>query len=132
MILSFKTLFPWGTPTNFIEKITRQPGFTPKIHTIRKGKRWKPGNKIHFATGVRTKNYKQFNFGMCISTQHIAILKNPKGFITVIIDYSRILDDEQKQKLATNDGFDSIEDFYKWFEAKGFTGQIIHWTTFKY
>lgn len=59
MILSFSRKFPWGDPTNFIDKI--QSG--AKIHTFRifkdvftekqfeeakKTDRWKVGNKIHF------------------------------------------------------------------------------------
>lgn len=36
----------------------------PKLHTIREGNRWKAGDKIHMAYGVRTKNYKQFNQGI--------------------------------------------------------------------
>lgn len=48
MILSFKE--------QFIPKILDGT----KIHTIREDKknRWEAGKKIHFATGVRTKNYK--------------------------------------------------------------------------
>lgn len=53
MILGFKTHYPkWmtkaGWPTFFPEKIAA--GI--KIHTFRKGKRFKPGDKIHASTGV--------------------------------------------------------------------------------
>ena len=33
--------------------------------------------------------------------------------------------------LAKNDGFDSVDDFFKWFD-KDFNGKIIHWTNKKY
>jgi len=33
--------------------------------------------------------------------------------------------------LARNDGFESVDDFFKWFNAD-FQGKIIHWTDFKY
>ena len=47
------------------------------------------------------------------------------------------LDDEdgygldQMETLAIADGFDSIEDFFKYF-TNDFTGKIIHWTDLKY
>lgn len=57
MILSFKK--------QFSEPILKGT----KIHTIREDKpnRWKPGNKIHFANGVRTQNYNCFKESVCIS-----------------------------------------------------------------
>lgn len=36
----------------------------PKLHTIREGNRWKAGDLMHMAYGVRTKNYQQFNKGI--------------------------------------------------------------------
>jgi len=33
--------------------------------------------------------------------------------------------------LAKNDGFEGIEDFFKWFN-EDFKGKIIHWTNYKY
>ena len=49
-----------------------------KIHTIREDKprRWKAGNKIHFATGVRTKHYDQFHAGVCVSVQAIVLVNH--------------------------------------------------------
>jgi hypothetical protein len=46
-----------------------------KIHTIRldKGDRWKEGNSIQFATGVRTSDYNEFKTGTCFSIQEIEI-----------------------------------------------------------
>lgn len=34
-------------------------------------------------------------------------------------------------KLATNDGFETVRDFFKWFNSD-FEGKIIHWTEFNY
>jgi hypothetical protein len=34
-------------------------------------------------------------------------------------------------QLANNDGFDTIEDFFAYFN-KDFTGKIIHWTDWRY
>jgi hypothetical protein len=33
--------------------------------------------------------------------------------------------------LAQNDGFDTIEEFFEYFN-EDFSGKIIHWTNFKY
>ena len=63
MILSFNKKF----------KVPIETG--TKIHTIRldKPNRWRAGKTIHFATGVRTKNYDNFKVGRCLSFQYITI-----------------------------------------------------------
>lgn len=107
----------------------------PKLHTIKedsKGK-WKAGNDIHFAYGVRTKNY--FNFAPiipCLSIQKIRI-ECPTEYFNdqkIFID-DRLLSIEETQQLAYNDGFDCVAHFDLWFD-KDFTGKIIHWTDLKY
>lgn len=66
MILGFKTKVG-GKLTLFVQKILAcvmavyAAEYIPKKHTIRAGKRWKVGMKLHLATGVRTKEYFQFN-----------------------------------------------------------------------
>lgn len=117
-----------------------------KIHTIREDSkdRWKPGKKIHFATGVRTKNYNNFLLKSVIKVQGIHIIWS--GTVMKILingscvcnfntaayhaDYSgngyKFL-----KRLAINDGFQSVEEFYKWFD-KNFAGKIIHWTKYRY
>lgn len=159
MQLGFKQTFPWGDPTYFREKILlagcgAAPGLQvvcdfsdgfqhlpkyrlwPKLHTIRSGSRWKAGDKIHMAYGVRTNNYQQFNKGIpelefVKSVQPIAI-KYQRGLLlpTVAID-GRILDDKEIDTLAINDGFEGINDFFNWFD-KDFQGQLIHWTDLRY
>lgn len=111
-----------------------------KIHTIRtdKSNRWKPGMFIHFAKGVRTKNYINFHMGFCHSVQQLKIEYIPyegqtKGLVAdifVSID-GRLLNNEEVNVLAKNDGFQSASDFLEFFD-KDFTGKIIHWTDFKY
>lgn len=135
MILSFKNKFK-----DPILKGT-------KIHTIREDKpnRWKRGNEIHFATGVRTKNYNCFEELSCWSVQgfEIKFIINPKhtevliyvdgfryGFARIIkckvSAYSKTLHD-----LAINDGFKDVNEFLEWF-SEDFKGKIIHWTNKKY
>ena len=116
-----------------------------KIHTIREDShnRWKQGIKMHMATGVRTKKYNQFYEDTCKSTQKIEIKYNKGGGVNVFIDnnffhyqtsWGLEWEKESKNrmlKLAINDGFDSIESFFKWFNGD-FVGKIIHWTDLIY
>lgn len=117
MVLGFKK--------QFVKKIKDGS----KIHTIRvdKHNRWKEGSTIHFATGVRTKKYKQFIGGQCLGVQKIYI-DNEQTVVSV--DGQR-LTFAGIERLAKNDGFDSVEDFFKWF-GDNFSGKIIHWTALKY
>jgi len=143
-----------GKQTNFVNKILQSiPGrstiifdenfqvikVTPKIHTIREDKKdnWKPGRQIHFVINNRTAKREQFGPVMpCISTQTININwgynKEDEQFneLMVLVDGNE-LTKTQIDELAKNDGFDSTEDFLKYFN-KNFTGKLIHWTDFKY
>jgi len=116
MILPFKP--------QFVDKIVNGS----KIHTIRLDphQRWKPGRTIHFATGVRTNNYKQFKTGICSDVQSIYIKAG-----SVWVD-SRLLSYEETVILAKNDGFEFVEDLFFWFPQHCFDGRIIHWTKFNY
>ena len=107
-----------------------------KQHTIRKDKndRWKPGMKIHFATGVRTKLYHQFKEGVCISTQKIQILWDNISlngeFVSILVD-GHLIDLDEVETLAINDGFEDVSEFLNWFD-EDFEGKIIHWTDLRY
>lgn len=104
-----------------------------KLHTIRAGARWEPGDIIHFCINARTPNYFQFApvvevvSVQSIEIKWIANLETGKG-VTVCIDGEYHVDIAQ---LAQNDGFPSVEAFFNWF-SEDFTGQIIHWTSLKY
>lgn len=120
--------------------------FDPKIHTIRAdpNDRWRPGNLIHFFINSRTPNMFQFAPVVeCVSIEHIRIewepvfheFKTGKKFIVrrwakVFIENAE-LDSSEIEKLAINDGFESIEKFFEYFNVD-FEGKIIHWTKFKY
>lgn len=137
MILSFKN--------QFVKKIIRRS----KIHTIRldQHNRWKPGNKIHFATGIRTKNYNQFKSGICKSIQTIEIKHRGGKYLCLDFDNETGVWINGKLKfaitgiihegtdfmnlLAKNDGFKNYYEFFEWFN-KDFKGKIIHWTNFNY
>lgn len=111
--------------------------FLPKKHTLRSDEkdRWKVGMMIHFFINVRTKN--MFRFAPRIPVKSIQKVEvqnpyhnNPDYFPNVIID-GRMLIKQEIQELAINDGFDSVDDFFEWFN-EDFTGKIIHWTDLKY
>ena len=107
-----------------------------KKHTIRidKNDRWKPGMKIHFATGVRTRLYHQFYEGFCKSTQKIQILWDnisQNGEVVSILIDGRLIDLDEVETLAINDGFEDVSEFLNWFN-EDFEGKIIHWTDLRY
>lgn len=105
-----------------------------KIHTIREDKtrRWRKGMKIHFATGVRTKNYEQFKEGVCTGVQEIKM--NPCSGEIVVLKNDGLfhpLSDFYRAKLFSQDGFESEEEFWDWFNEP-FEGVLIHWTEYFY
>lgn len=119
----------------------------PKLHTIREDKndRWKPGVMIDFFINARQPNMFRFAPRIpVVSTQKIEIKymsinnevgkKEMKPFIKIdgelFYDVAG-LNEVYLDFLAKNDGFDSVEDFFAYFN-KYFTGKIIHWTDLKY
>jgi hypothetical protein len=120
----------------------------PKLHTIREGNRWKAGDRIHMAYGVRTKNYQCFNEGIpelefvksvqSIEITHYTIHMKPleimgiKGGSSTYI--AMWIDGEYYggyRQVAINDGFEDVDQFYKWFK-KDFSGQILHFSDLRY
>ena len=117
----------------------------PKIHTIREDKnnRWKVGTEIHFYINTRQKNMFQFAPVLTVvRVQNIEIIYVPfegkkqdaRPFVRVdgrlIYDVGQTLY-SQMNEFAQNDGFDSINEFFEYFN-KDFTGKLIHWTNCKY
>lgn len=114
--------------------------FHPKHHTIRKGNRFKKGDKIHMVINNRTKN--RFQFAPVLEVKSVQ-----KIFMT---DYNNLeitiskrdpffyyLYYKDKEQLALNDGFESYKDFEAFFlhamkKEHEFSGQIIHWTDLRY
>jgi len=113
-----------------------------KIHTIREDKtdRWNIGRMIQFATGVRTKKYEQFYEEQCRGIQEIRIAwmewdTDNVAYIWIdevcVGSYFRGRSTGRCKEIAENDGFENVDDFFKWFN-RDFEGKIIHWTDFKY
>lgn len=121
MVLGFKT--------QFVEKILN--GL--KIHTIRvdKNKRWQKGKKINFAIGVRTKRYSQFKEGVCKFNQAVELRPDTREIYLGLNGRMNLLDKKHNEMFAKNDGFDTEDDFWNWFNEP-FFGTVIHWTDFVY
>ena len=124
-----------GKPTHFVEKILK----SEKIHTIRQDmyNRWKADNLIHFVINNRTPERFQFApIIKCKSVQSIKIryiydARTDAFTIPYVSIDEKILSNEEVKKLALNDGFESVKDFFKYFKYD-FKGKLIHWTDFKY
>ena len=111
-----------------------------KKHTIREDRtdRWHRMRVIQFWCGnprnVKNNPY-QFREGICISTQKIEIeyqgLKQIGNVIPAVKIDGKYIDYHTKVILAVSDGFDSVPEFFEWFN-KDFKGKIIHWTDYKY
>jgi len=139
MILGYKKQFPWNKLTEFDRKIISGQ----KKHTIRVDQhdRWRAGRQINHCHGVRTKHFDNFYNNDCTGTQKIEIkwsnLYKDAPRAAVYIDdkcigtYTNMYPSGLLKVLAYNDGFDSVQDFFKWFN-KDFEGKIIHWTDLRY
>lgn len=114
-------------------QIDRINQFTPKLHTIRSGNRWKPGMKfkpvcwsgkpynskvIQFAPEmevVKTYSFEHYSEGI---------------FAGYKINGLKIGAMVKIEEVAKNDGL-TVQDFLDWFQfdkSKPFSGQIICWS----
>lgn len=100
----------------------------PKLHTLRENKqnRWKQGKEIEFVINQQTDNEFQFAPTLPVtSVQKVEIIDNE-----VYVD-DRRLQLFEITKLAKNDGFENVAEFFKYF-GPNYTGTIIHWTNLTY
>lgn len=122
----------------FGEVMGLNASLTPKLHTIRRGHRWKKGDKIHMVINNRTKDRFQFAPVIkCTKVDSVEINhwwydeeKTTSNFPTVKIN-GKSLEWKDIEKLSENDGFPSVESFFDFFN-EDFEGQIIHWTDLRY
>lgn len=128
-----------------IDKWDYKIDLKPKIHTIREDKknRWKVGTNIDFFINCRQKN--MFRFAPVlpvvsiqeVSIMHETVFTNKTATIKIDGEWFAAYNFSKGNiygKLETfikNDGFDTIEDFFAYFN-EDFKGKIIHWTDFKY
>lgn len=152
----------WEThfPEKILTSYGKQNGYVPKLHTLREDphNRWKPGKAIHHATGVRTPSYNCFYHDKqgCKSVQQIQIINeefkeiriyrhlrdryftlytnNPNHVknLKQLPQYKFIEFDKNLHQFIQNDGFDTPEQFWAWFNQPIWHGKIIHWTDLMY
>lgn len=129
MILAFKP--------QFVEPILSGS----KIHTIRHDQhnRWREGMAIQMATGVRTKNYNCFKKEVCTEVQDVFMTYAYNDLIQISVDGRELFGFDERMAFAQNDGFNTWQDFFKWFypiimksPKECFTGKLIHWTDKRY
>lgn len=137
---------PDGTPTRFEVMIAAALGENIgaadcpylKHHTMREwkehtGRQWKAGDKIHFATGVRTKKYHCFREGICTHVTYVRIGIEDGRIFVELKDRKKRLDPIE---FARNDGLDWGQ-FLQWFEDEVKKHgekimQVVHWTDLRY
>lgn len=122
----------------------------PKLHTIRMfrktkdGKRaekqWKAGDTIHPGINNRSPDYFQFAPAIkCTGIQTIIIGWEGSNVVVTIdgmpffvqTENDNRIGEQMMLQLAINDGFESIEDFFTYFN-EDFNGVIIHWSDIRY
>lgn len=120
-------------------KFIDDPGAIGKRHTIRNGDRWSEGMKAHPVINNRSKNVFQFTPTLIVKSVQEIFMTAFRGSLEITIDDNNYLFYNEREALARRDGFDNYKDFEHFFipkiEASGkdcFSGQIIHWTDFKY
>jgi hypothetical protein len=118
----------------------------PKRHTFREDEkdRWHAGRMIDYFINCRQKDMFRFAPVLpVVSTQKVEIkwfelfdkkmarvFIDNKSFACVKFSDEMIITGDMLQ-LAQNDGFDTIEDFFAYFN-EDFKGKIIHWTDLRY
>lgn len=140
----------------YVSHVSQNPILKPKLHTMREDKhnRWKPGMSIQMVyRGPKYSIKHEFNKGIpelskCVSTQKVEIYysdMNGTKSVSIHIDNELFgvvnftdegkpyfgLDEKEMKQFMYNDGFDSPEDFFRWFN-KDWTGKLIHFTDLKY
>lgn len=120
-----------------------KPRLHPKLHTIRKDQndRWRPGMDIHFVINGRRKD--RFQFAPVVKSTSVqsfeiewingtAWVKIENRHFTTFkkTEYGYEFGENAKE-LTKNDGFETVEDFFKYFD-QDFRGKLIHWTELKY
>lgn len=117
----------------------------PKLHTMREDAtdRWHAGMMIDFFINCRQKNMFRFAPVLpVVSVQKVTIKYHTNTFLVHIdgklfffgnrdFTVNEFENYKGMLQLAQNDGFDTIEDFFAYFN-EDFTGKIIHWTDLRY
>ena len=96
------------------------------IRAFRKdGKDPRPGQTLYQYTGLRTAACRKLREDICKSTEQITI--EDDLFVVVGIKHLSV---NEKKEFAKADGFDSVNDFFDFFQEKHglpFHGLLIKW-----
>ena len=110
---------------HFVDKILNGS----KRHTIRKDehRRWELGEKIHFTTSAQNPKSNQFAWGVCEGVDVVELYPKTREIYLERKGEMKLLGSWLTEVLIENEGFDSEDDFWEWFD-KPLKGVLIHWT----
>lgn len=122
--------------TRFPHALDYEEPFPPKLHVILldQEETWKPG--VMFLPVIHNDTELQFQFApamRCLATQVVTI--DAVNHLVSIHENGivRTLDQERLSMLCENEGFDSLDDFFGFFQNFGGARlQIVHWTDLLY
>lgn len=100
-----------------------------KVHTIRAGQRWQPGEIAHFCLNAYQPDQHAFWPPLpIVSIQAIELTASE-----LRVD-GRLLNPSELMVLARADGFSSAAELLAFFADKPlpFRGQLLHWTGLRY
>lgn len=118
-----------------------------KIFTMRKRRKVRPklGETLHMYTGLRTKKCELITNKKClVSIQNARVLieETVTGYTVRVYVDGRHLSEMELRHFAMNDGFQSVEQFCRyWLQIPGKKTlkkrtaalmEMYHWTSFKY
>lgn len=102
-----------------------------KPHTIRKRRKHptKVGDVLMLFTGMRTKSCRQFAEAVCVKVEPVVIWVDIKALTKSYT--GQAFSKEKVKEIALNDGFDSVDSFFAFFELYKLgvldDYEIIHW-----
>lgn len=123
-----------------------------KLFTIRANRKdgRRPENRTHlrFYTGMRTPNCQRIGDSVCVSVENIRMINSvylqvvspDKACFSAVYLEGRLLNDLEVRKLAVDDGFLTLDNFYNFFVplkksgpnkcCNEFNGFLIKWNFF--
>ncbi len=113
----------------FVDKVTARI----KIHTIRRDldNVAVAGEELEMICDPDKGDPFEFYNDYCRHTQDIRILYSSMYQYPYVSIDGKSLMRSQIEDLVTNEGFDGVDQFFKFFD-KNYDGKIIHWTDYEY
>jgi len=90
-----------------------------KPHTIRRRRKrpTKVGDRLYLYIGLRTKQCEMFAISQCVKVEPIVIWPFAKLLTKTMT--GQALSKEKVKEISSRDGFDNVNEFYKFFERYG-------------